>query len=236
MNKLQPVALLATGKLMRSFLLSVPGFRARIGPVKASSMRVASRIANTLQAGFPVADCAELGGCPAIFICVPDDVLPQAVEELADSPLDWAGRIVVLCDSTHTSASLGSLAACGAYTASWNATPDYSVLLAEGHRTAIANLKAFVGRATRLIRIETRQKPSYFRALNIASLCGPLAALVGERLRDSGLTPAEAKPLVYALFHDAIRDYMKSGRKVLTTAGDAHGISALRRALNAPNL
>jgi hypothetical protein len=236
MNKLQPVALLATGKLMRSFLLSVPGFRERIGPVKASSLRVASRIANTLQAGFPVADCAELGDCPAIFICLPDEALPRAVLELADSPLDWAGRTVVLVDSIHTSASLGSVAACGAYTASLNATPNPgSMILAEGHRTAIANLKPLFGRF-RLVRIESRQKTNYFRALKIAHLCGPLAAIAGERLRESGLTPAQAKSLVQSIFHQAIRDYMKSGRKVLSTAGDVHGIAALRRAMNAANL
>jgi hypothetical protein len=236
MNKLQPVALLATGKLMRSFLLSVPGFRERIGPVKASSLRVASRIANTLQAGFPVADCADLGACPAIFICVPDEALPRAVMELADSPLDWAGRTVVLVDSVHTSASLASVAACGAYTASLIATPNSgSMILAEGHRAAIANLKPLCGRF-RLVRIEPRQKAIYFRALKIANLCGPLAAIAGELLRESGLTPPQAKSLVQSIFHHATRDYVKSGRKVLSTTGDVHGIAALRRALSAANL
>jgi len=237
MNKLQPVALLATGKLMRSFLLSVPGLRERIGPVKAPSLRVASRIANTLQAGFPVADCAQLGDCPAIFVCVPDEDLPRTMVELADSPLDWAGRTVVLVDSVHTSASLGSVASCGAYVASLNATPgSSSIVLAEGHRTAIANLKPLLGRTARVIRIEPRQKTNYFRALQIAHLCGPLAAIAGERLRESGLTPAQAKSLVQSIFHHAIRDYVKSGRKVLSTAGDAHGVAALRRALSVANL
>src|SRR5947209_9880130 len=124
MNKLQPVALLATGKLMRSFVLTLPRFRDRIGPVKASSLRIASRIANMLQAGFPVADCGGFTDCPAIFICVPDDLLPGIVQELADSPIDWAGKTVVLCDSAHTTVSLDNIAACGAYTASLNATPD----------------------------------------------------------------------------------------------------------------
>jgi hypothetical protein len=236
MNKLQPVALLATGKLMRSFVVSAPGFRERIGPVKASSLRVASRITNTLQAGFPVADCAEIGGCPAIFICVPDEALPRVMLELADSPLDWAGRTVVLVDSIHTSESLGPVAACGAHTASLNAMPNSgSMVLAEGHRTAIANLRPLFGRF-RLLRIEPWQKANYFRALKIAHLCGPLAAIAGDRLRESGLTAAQAKSLVQSIFHQAIRDYMKSGRKVLSTVGDVHGIAALRRALNAANL
>ncbi len=237
MNKLQPLALLASGKVTRSFLLSIPGVRERIGPVKASSLRVASRIARTIQAGFPVAGCAEFENCPAVFLCIPDEVLPATVQELIDSRIDWAGRTVVLCDSAHTTAALGRLAAFGAYPASLTATRDSgTILLAEGHRSAIANLKAVLGRPAHLIRIETHQKATYFRALQIASLSGPLAAIAGERLRESGLTPAESKRLVQAIFHSAVRDYMKAGRKVLSTSGDVSGIAALRRALNTVGL
>jgi hypothetical protein len=85
MKKLPPVALVATGKLMRSFILDLPGFRERIGPVKAASLRVASRITNTLQAGFPVADYEALQPCPMIFICVSDGMLPETIQELGDS-------------------------------------------------------------------------------------------------------------------------------------------------------
>lgn len=237
MNKLRPVALLASGKLMQSFLLSVPGFRERIGPVKASSLRVASRIANTLQAGFPVADCAQLGDCPAIFVCVPDEALARTMLELADSPLDWAGRMVVLCDSLHTTASLGGVSACGAYTASITATPGSgAMIIVEGHRAAIANLKPMLGRAAHMIRIDARQKANYFRALKIASLSAPLAAMAGERLRECGLTPAETKSLVQSTFQHAIHAYVKCGRKVLSTAGDVHSIAALRRALTGADL
>jgi hypothetical protein len=235
MNKLQPVALLATGKLMRSFLLDLAGFRERIGPVKAPSLRVASRISNNLQSGFPVGDCQDLGGCNAIFICVPDEMLCEIVREMAEAPLDWAGRAVFLCDSRHTSDSLESVAVLGAFTASLNATPGPGrMILAEGHPVAIASVKPIIGRTARLIRIEADQKAKYFRALEIAELCGPLAALTGERLRDSGLSPADAKPMVASLFGDAVRDYVKSGRKVLSNS--THRTAVLKRVLSAANL
>src|SRR5450759_3091114 len=116
MKKLPPVALVATGKLMRSFILDLPRFRERIGPVKAASLRVASRITNTLQAGFPVADYDAFNPCRIIFICVPDEMLPETIQGLGDSPLDWAGRSVVLCDSPLASDALHDLAVCCAYT------------------------------------------------------------------------------------------------------------------------
>ncbi len=236
MKKLSPVALIATSKVMRSFILDLPGFRGRIGPVKAASLRVASRIANTLEAGFPVTDYAAFNPCRIIFVCVPDEMLPKVVQELGDSPLDWAGRSVVLCDSPLASDSLTDLAVCGACTASINLAPGPDrMMLADGHRAAISNLKPLLGRAARMIRILPQQKSQYCRALATAALCGPLAALAAERFRESGLTPAQAKPIVQALFLGAVGDYLKSGRKVLSNSADPKATAALLKALSAAN-
>jgi hypothetical protein len=236
MKKLPPVALVATGKLMRSFILDLPRFRERIGPVKAASLRVASRITNTLQAGFPVADYDAFNPCRIIFICVPDEMLPETIQGLGDSPLDWAGRSVVLCDSPLASDALHDLAVCCAYTASINLAPGPErMMLADGHPMAISVLKPLIGRAARLIRIQPQQKSQYYRALATASLCGPLAALAAERFRESGLTPAQAKPVVQAIFLDAVRDYLKSGRKVLSNSADPEGTAVLLKVLSAAN-
>jgi hypothetical protein len=236
MKKQSPFALVASGKLMHSFILDLPGFREKIGPVKAASLRVASRIANTLQAGFPVSDYDALDSSSMIFICVSDEILPATIQELGDSPLDWAGRSVVLCDSPLASDSLQNLAVCGAYTASINLAPGPErMMLADGHRMAISGLKPVIGRAARLIRIQPHQKWQYYRALATASLCGPLAALAAERFRESGLTPAQAKPVVQAIFLDAVRDYVKAGRKVLSNSPDPEGTAVLLKALSSPN-
>jgi hypothetical protein len=47
MKKLPQVALIASGKLLNCFILDLPEFKERMGPVKSASMRVASRISNT---------------------------------------------------------------------------------------------------------------------------------------------------------------------------------------------
>jgi hypothetical protein len=234
MNKLSQVGLIASGKLVNSFILDLPEFKARIGPVKAASLRVASRIANTLQAGFPVADYDSLDPCPRIFICVPDGMLPETFQELCDSPLDLVGRTVVLCDSPLASDALHDLEGRGAYTASINLAPGRErMIVADGHPMAISSLRSVIGRAARLIRIQPHQKWQYSRALATASLCGPLAAVAAERFRESGLTAAQAKPVVQAIFLDAVRDYMKSGRNVLSNSADPEGAAVLIRVLTA---
>ena len=102
---------------------------------------VMTMITNTLRAGFPVADYEGLRSCSMIFICVADEILPATIQQLGDSPLDWAGRSVVLCDSPLASDSLHDLAVCGAYTAAINLAPGPKrMILADGHRMAISAL------------------------------------------------------------------------------------------------
>ena len=170
-----------------------------------------------------------------IFLCVPDKTLPETIQELGDSPLDWAGRCVYLCDSPLASDALHQLAVYGAYTASINVAPGPErMVLADGHRVAVSSLKPVIGRAARLIRILPAQKAGYYRALATASLCGPLAALAAEQFRESGLTPAQAKPVVRAIFLQAVRDYLKSGRKVLSNGDDPETTAVLMKALDTP--
>lgn len=233
MRKLPPVALAVTGKIMRSFVLDLPGFRERIGPVKASSLRVASRITNTLHAGFPVSDYGDFEPCRAILLCLSDPLLPEVVDELVNAPLDWAGRTVILSESRLSSEALRRLASCGAYTATMDIAPEMPrMVVAEGHRRALAELKPMLGRAARLIRIEAQHKPRFYRGLSLADLCGPMAALAGEELKAAGLSPAQAKPVVEAVFLKAVREYVKSGRKVLSNAPDPRRTELLRKLVN----
>src|SRR3954453_13896020 len=99
MSKLSQVAVVATGKVMHSFVRDLPGFHERIGLVKAVSLRVASRITNALRAGGPVENCERMGDCRTVLICVPDDAAKDTVSELAECGVDWRRRTVLLCDS-----------------------------------------------------------------------------------------------------------------------------------------
>src|SRR5437660_9487619 len=97
MSRRQQVGLIAAGKLTDSPLVRMWALRERLGPVKASSMRVASRIANSLRAGHPVGDYEKFEGCGLILISVPDALLPKIVAELSTQPLTWADKTLVLC-------------------------------------------------------------------------------------------------------------------------------------------
>ena len=67
MKKAQSVGLIGTGSLTDSPLTRFWWLSERLGPVKSASYRVASRIANMLQAGRPVKDYAEFETCELIL-------------------------------------------------------------------------------------------------------------------------------------------------------------------------
>src|ERR1700681_784667 len=97
MKKAQSVGLIGTGNLTDSPLTRFWALPARLGPVKSASYRVASRIANMLQAGHPVKDYAEFESCVLILVCVPEEDVSQVVSELLSAGISWRGKAVVLC-------------------------------------------------------------------------------------------------------------------------------------------
>ena len=216
MKKLSPVAVVATGKLMHSFVRDLPAFRERLGLVKAVSLRVASRITNALRAGIPVENCESIGDFRTVLICVPDEAARETVAELAACDVEWRRRTVLLCDSQLTSDALRPLKERGAHVAAFDMPAGgRGMLLADGDRSAITEVKALAGRGVRIVKVFPYQKSRFYEGLALASLCGPLAALVGEHFRAAGLTPAQAKPIVESVFAESVRDYLRSGRKVL---------------------
>jgi len=65
--------LIGTGNLTDSPLTRFWSLPERLGPVKSSSYRLASRIANMLRAGHPVKDYADFESCILILVCVPEE-------------------------------------------------------------------------------------------------------------------------------------------------------------------
>ncbi len=92
MKKAQSVGLIGTGSLTDSPLTRFWWLSERLGPVKSASYRVASRIANMLQAGHPVKDYAEFEACVLILVCVPDETVSQVVSEMLSSGISWRGQ------------------------------------------------------------------------------------------------------------------------------------------------
>lgn len=216
MSQRRPLGLIGAGNAASSPLARLPEFRKRLGPVKSSSMRVASRLVNNLGAGLAVDEFEALDGCEAIFLIVPDAQSAEAVSELAASPIAWRGKMAILSDSWRGSGILERLAALGAETASvclMDLSAD-SRFLIEGSRPAMTELKRIFRRDARSFTITTDSKPLVQAALTLSeSLLFPLLSAADECLKLAGIPHLQAGALLEAAALRASRAYAKSGRK-----------------------
>ena len=139
MNRVAPFALVAAGRIRDSFLTRVPRLAERLGPVRSSSFRLASRISNFLGAGYSVESLEAFERSRVILIAMPKPWLPVVVEQLAGTGFDWKSKSVLLCDSELDSSALEALARLGASTGSIVAVPPGTepVYLVEGERRAL---------------------------------------------------------------------------------------------------
>src|SRR5260370_4597453 len=169
MKKAKSVALIGAGKLSGSPVSEFWRLSGRLGPVKAPSFRLASRIANSLRAGHPVRDYAEFDACRLILVSVPDAILPAVVGDIASANIYWRDKSIVLCSALLDSGELSDLAARGASIGSISAIPGFDDprYLVEGDPLAILESKRLVPHAARRTRaIQRSRKPVYLADLS----------------------------------------------------------------------
>lgn len=217
MARLHPIALVAGGQVSRSFLVRLPRLREWIGPVKAVSTRVASRIVNVIHAGYPVDDFKSVVDTRTIAIHVPADRLTVTLEQLRSTGVAWRGKTVLLCDAVLSSAALKPLAALGASTASLAPIEgfDEKRFVVEGDPHAVRVARMLVENSTtRVIEITTEAKDLFLAGLVFAtSLFTPMAAAATECLKGAGLDAGVAASVSERLFERSLRGYVKAGRK-----------------------
>ncbi len=215
MQKRQPVALVGAGKVAQSFIGRLPGLLEQLGPVKSFSYRVASRIVNALRAGRAVCDYGEIERCRVVLVCVPDELIGKAVADMINAPVDWTGKVVVLCDSWRDSSVLRPLSERRAITASLNTTPGFGerLFIVEGNELAASDMKRLIAaRGARIVRLRPSAKPVYMTGLAVAAYSAHLAA--GSRcLRAAGLPPPLSRSIVHALAAEAVRSFVKAGAR-----------------------
>ena len=191
-----------------------------LGPVKASSYRLASRIANTIRAGHPVKDYGEFDACQVVLLCVPDEALPDVIVELCSAGISWLGKSVVLCSAGLGSGYLRDLSARGACIASLAAVPGFHDLLylLEGDKRAIRESRRLVETCEqRCVTIERDLKPLYLAALTCTgSLLFPLVMTAMESLRHAGVTPAVSFSILEKQLNKGLRAYARGGRRAYT--------------------
>jgi predicted short-subunit dehydrogenase-like oxidoreductase (DUF2520 family) len=217
MKKVPSVGLIGTGNLTDSPLTRFWWLSERLGPVKSGSYRVASRIANMLQAGHPVKDYAEFETCVLILVCVPEETVPQVVSEMAASGISWRGKAVVLCSTWLDSGDLGGLAALGAAVGSIAPIPgfDDQRYLVEGDPLAIRQAKSLVEyRERRVVAIERPLKPFYVAALTCTgALLFALLHVAFESLQRARIPPGFSATFLEKELVRTLRSFLKGGRR-----------------------
>jgi predicted short-subunit dehydrogenase-like oxidoreductase (DUF2520 family) len=218
MKKGQAIGLIGAGKITDSPLVRMWALRERLGPVKAPSLRVASRISNSLRAGHPVVDYKEFEDCALILISVPDSLLPKIVTELLPQPLTWSNKAVVLCSAVLGTKDLDSLAATGASLGSLCPIPGFEEhwFLIEGDRRVEAQIKQIVdSRSTRLTLIRPSCKPLYITALACTgSMFVPMIMRASDSLQQAGVSVPESEAILQKQVERSMRMHFRAGRKV----------------------
>jgi hypothetical protein len=232
---LDGMGLVCAGGVNQSFLARMPALLAHLGPIKASSYRVARQVANTLRTGEAASHYSTLEPCPVIWIFVAETDLDRILRDLvAQTPFQETRRrktMVVLCECVRDSLATGALRAAGARVASLNTIPGSreQIFVAEGHRDTLRMLRGLLEEDKRkLIELKPRTKPLFFAGVHAAApLLLPWIAAGMECLREAGFTRAEAATVGEFLGVHALRSYIRAGAKAWNRQTEA----ALRQAL-----
>jgi hypothetical protein len=235
MKKAKSVALIGAGKLTDSPLSRFYWLSDRLGPVKSSSFRLASRIANQLRAGHPVKDFEEFHSAELILVCVPEPVLPEVLNELAASPIDFNGKAVVLSSLWLDSSELRDFSARGAAVGSICLIPGFDDLryLIEGDPIAVLRSRRLVEhRDRRAVTIERNSKPFYLAALTwTGSVFSSVLMAASESLQLAGVPPAASSRILEKQVARTLRSFIRAGRNTLPPPGKlSRQISALAAA------
>ncbi len=220
MKRPKSVALVGGGKLSTSSLAGFWLHSEMLGPVKASSYRLASRIANSFRAGHPVRNYAEFDACKLILICVPDLALPAVIADLCSAKISWSGKSVVLWSAWRGSCQLREFSTRGASIGSIAPIPGFQDLwyLVEGDKRAIqASIRLVDNRERRCVAIERGLKPLYLAALTCTgSLLFPLVMAAMESLRRAGVPSPMATGILEMQLSRSLRSYTRGGKRAYT--------------------
>ena len=212
--KLHGMGLVCTGGATQSFVARMPAVLARLGPIKASSFRVARQISRALRAGQAVSHYSVLESCPMVWFAVPDNVMNRTLRDfMAQTAIQ--DHMIILCDCERESTEAGRLTRAGARVASLNPIPETRdrSFVADGHPETVRTLRRLLAEDDRkLIELQTGMKPLFFAGVRFsAPLLMPWIASAIESLRAAGLSRADAVAVAEHIGTRTLRRYIKAG-------------------------
>ncbi len=229
-------ALVGAGSVGKSFLADLPHLSRELGPVAGGSFRLASRIANTLGAGFAVRNMDALDSSRVILICAGGGAISGLVGDLSRAVISWPRKTLLLCDSNLFSDSLPEFHLRGAFTGSINALGgSRERFVVEGDRPAVLGAK-HLARELKVPSLElNREKVATYGAALMfsSSLFTPLLDSCIKCLREAGVGGATAGSVTELLFQRTLRAYLHAGKKSWPGALAGGDQEAIRKQLGA---
>jgi hypothetical protein len=226
------------GGVSASLIGRLPSRAREIGPVSAASYRVASRIANTLRAGFPVRSVAELGAVPAILFYAPPDQTENLLGFLETGAIDWAGKALIFCDCVVSRAVRERFETRGASVAvarEFGVSGRIVLEAGKGKDVAVQT----VLRISRQLHLKAIEIPPTSADLFDAAVTlgsGAFTAIIdgtASLLRDAGIRDTDAARIAASFFEQTAREYAHSGKQSWTWYVRKPPVERLRAQLEA---
>jgi hypothetical protein len=205
---------LGAGAVRTSLIGRLPAGTRDIGPVCASSYRLASRIANAIKAGYPVRSADELNPASTVLVYAPPEHLEDAVGMLEQAAIDWKGKSLIFCDCAVDAERRRRIEEKGAGVAVVREFASRLIVDAEAG-VALRSVQGLArGLGLKAVRIRKGAEDVFGAAVTLSTAAiTPLIDRVAELLREAGIRDAEAARMAARFFEMTARDYAHSGQQ-----------------------
>lgn len=201
--------------MAKSLIGRLPSAARDIGPVAATSYRVASRIANALRAGQAVRSIVELRAAAIVLFHAPPDQAGVLLDLLAKAGIPWHGKALIFCDCEEITAVRAQFEALGASTAVARQFGIAGRIAVAGSGAALTASHR-IARELKLKAVEilpdSIDKFDAVVTLSNAAIT-PLIDCAASLLREAGIRDTEAARIAAALFLETAKGYAHSGRQ-----------------------
>jgi predicted short-subunit dehydrogenase-like oxidoreductase (DUF2520 family) len=225
-------ALFGAGAAARSVLAEMPLLHDELGPIAASTTKLAARLANVLKTGYAVRDLTSFNDCEVILVCAPDTGLARAVELLRESSIEWPFKVLLFCVSDVSGIDFSPFQQRGASVGSMNRIDGVEKLyIIEGARDALREAKRLVKDLKgKPLELKPDGMPLFEAARTLSSsLFTPLVNSCVEWIRESGVESKEAARLAEKMLMWTLRTYLHSGRRGWSGAAATRDWAAIER-------
>ncbi len=207
--------IVGAGAVSASLAGQLPRNARALGPVGAVSFRVASRIANTLQGGWPARSLTEFNDIRLILFCSPREHFSALWGALESASIQWAGKSLIFCDCDPGAALMGQLRDAGASVARLKHCGLPGRLAVDGSAPALTHAYRFVRELkAKPVSIQPGSEALFDAALTLGTAgFTPLLDGVARMLRQCGIRDSDANQLSAALFSRTAEDFAHSGRQ-----------------------